>query len=296
MVKNKERMMDHIILQMLEEYKCETTQDYENALKEIMQEVALLGLWRAKFYEHALFYGGTALRILYGLPRFSEDLDFSLLKPQKKFDLSEYNQAVKKELEGFGFSVEILGKEKNIETAIDSAFIKAESKIHMLKIKAPDEIIERIQGNQILKIKLEVDTNPPGDHDIEVKDLFQPIPFQVKTMPLSDLFAGKIHAILARSWGKRVKGRDFYDYLWYIGLKTPLHLKHLSARLVQSGHVKKNLSEKDFRALLATKFKEFDVEKAKADVKPFLSSREKESLSLWGNDYFLKSMGKIKII
>src|SRR3989338_775093 len=204
--------MEHIILQMLDEYECESTGDYENALKEIIQEIALLWLWRSKFFEHALFYGGTSLRILYQLPRFSEDLDFSLLKPNNKFNLLPYYQAIQKELEAFGFQAEVEKKEK-IDPTIESAFIKAGTKNHLIKIQAPKEIIARIQSNQVLKIKVEVDTNPPGDHEIEVKDLFRPIPFQVKTMPLPDLFAGKIHAVLARKWGKRVKGRDFFDYL-----------------------------------------------------------------------------------
>jgi predicted nucleotidyltransferase component of viral defense system len=288
--------MDHIILQMLDEYKCETALDYENALKEIMQEVALLGLWRAKFYEHALFYGGTALRILYGLPRFSEDLDFSLLAPNHKFDLNEYHKAVKSELEAFGFKVDIANKDKNIETQVESAFIKAETKIHFLKIQAPNEIIDRIQGTQNLKIKLEVDTNPPLDHGIEVKDLFRPIPFQVKTMPLSDLFAGKMHAVLARSWGKRVKGRDFYDYLWYLRMKTPLNLKHLETRLEQSGHIQNKLTPEYFKNILKIKFLELDVEKAKQDVRPFLNERENQSMSLWSQDYFVKSIERITFI
>jgi predicted nucleotidyltransferase component of viral defense system len=288
--------MDHVILQMLEEYKCETALDYENALKEIMQEVALLGLWRAKFYEHALFYGGTALRILYGLPRFSEDLDFSLLAPNSKFDLSEYHKAVQNELEAFGFKVDIANKDKNIETQVESAFIKAETKIHFLKIQAPNEIVDRIQGTQSLKIKLEVDTNPPLDHGIEVKDLFRPIPFQVKTMPMSDLFAGKMHAVLARSWGKRVKGRDFYDYLWYLRMKTPLNLKHLETRLEQSGHLQNKLTPDYFKNILKIKFLELDIEKAKMDVRPFLNERENQAMSLWNQDYFVKSIERISFI
>ncbi len=288
--------MDNAILQMLAEYKCKSTQDYENALKVIMQEIALLGLWRAKFYEHALFYGGTALRILYGLPRFSEDLDFSLLKPDPKFNLNSFHRAITEELEAFGFEVEVQAKVKTAESALESAFIKAETKVHLLKIKSPESITSRMQGGQSLKIKLEVDTQPPGHHGIEVMDLMRPLPFQVKTMPLPDLFAGKIHAVLARAWGNRVKGRDFYDYLWYLGRNTPVSLKHLEARLVQSGHLEGELTEKKFRQMLKEKFESFDIIKAKADVAPFLSQRELASLELWSQDYFIKTVERIYAI
>jgi predicted nucleotidyltransferase component of viral defense system len=289
--------VDSVVLQMIEEYECKTSSDYENALKEIMQEIALLGLWRAKFYEHALFYGGTALRILHKLPRFSEDLDFSLLAPNDKFDLKEYHEAIKAELESFGFMVEVEAKEKTDISQVESAFIKASTRVHLMKISAPAEINQRIQGNQLLKIKVELDTNPPGDHDVEVIDLYRPIPFQVKTMPLSDLFAGKVHAVLARKWKSRAKGRDFYDYIWYLGKNTSLHLKHLEARLIQSGHLDKGevLTDEKCRAMLRERFSVLDIAQAKADVSPFLNSREKQSLDLWSQEYFIKSIDRLKI-
>ena len=287
--------MDNAVLQMLAEYKCQSTQDYENALKEIMQEIALLGLWRARFYEHALFYGGTALRILYGLPRFSEDLDFSLLKANPAFNLSAYHKAISEELEAFGFEVEVQTKVKTTESAVESDFIKAETKVHLLKIKSPSSIASRIQGGQSLKIKIEVDTQPPGDHGIEVIDLMRPLPFQVKTMPLPDLFAGKLHAVLARAWGNRVKGRDFYDYLWYLGRKTPVNLKHLEARLIQSGHHQGELTPETFSQMLQDKFTSLDIKKAKADVAPFLNARELATLELWGQDYFLKTIERLEM-
>jgi len=281
---------------MLEDYSCKTAGDYENALKEIMQEIALLGLWRAKFYEHALFYGGSALRILYGLPRFSEDLDFSLLAKSKSFDLTDYHNAIQAELESFGFKVKIESKEKNATSQIESAFIKASTRIHFIKIAVPEAIAEHTHTNQMLKIKLEVDTNPPGGHGIEVIDIFRPIPFQVKTMPLTDLFAGKIHAVLARQWEERVKGRDFFDYLWYLGKQVPLNLHHLEKRLVQSGHwnKKEKLTQAKCIDLLTKRFNELNFEKAKADVYSFLGARERDSLALWTNSYFFKSIKQIQ--
>lgn len=286
--------MNNIILDMLESYKCESCDDYENALKEIMQEIALLGLWRAKFFEHALFYGGTALRILYKLPRFSEDLDFSLLSRKDDFDLVPYYQAIKAELESFGFKVEITPKKKNIESQIESAFIKASTKIHLMKVSVPQEISTKVQVNQVLKIKVELDTRPPGDFEIEVKDLLRPIPFQVKTMPMHDLFAGKCHACLARGWKGRVKGRDFYDYLWYLRKKVSVNVRHLQARLMQSGHwdlaTDGELTLEKVKKLFVKKFEGLDMVKAKADVFVYLDERERQALELWSKDFFIGSL------
>ncbi|MBZ0187582.1 MAG: nucleotidyl transferase AbiEii/AbiGii toxin family protein, partial [Candidatus Obscuribacterales bacterium] len=173
--------MNPAILSMLERYKCVTIQDYANALKEIMQEIALLGLWRSKFFEHAAFYGGTALRILYGLDRFSEDLDFSLLEPQSDFNLKTYIAAVESELISMGFRVTVEEREKNVSTAIESAFIKADTKEHLIKITVPETIADRVQKNKVMKVRFEVDTDPPGGFNTEVKILLQPIPFSVNT-------------------------------------------------------------------------------------------------------------------
>ncbi len=288
--------MDNIILQMLEKYACRSASDYENGLKEIMQEITLLGLWRAKFYEHALFYGGSSLRILYGLARFSEDLDFSLLAPNPDFNLSKYHAAIVAELTGFGFDVEIQTKNKLVYSQIDSAFIKAGTKINFIRVRVPETLLTHVHSNQNMKIKIEIDLDPPGNHCVEVRDLFRPIPFQVKTMPIADLFAGKLHALLARSWNTRVKGRDYYDYLWYLGRKSAVNLRHLETRLLQSGHLDGPLTTVLFKEILTRKFKEVNIENAKMDVIPFLKDREKDSLDLWSNDYFTKTVDTIQCL
>src|SRR5579862_5391578 len=227
-------LMHSAIKTMLGRYKCHSEQDYINALKEIFQEIALLGLWRSKFYEKAAFYGGTALRILYGLDRFSEDLDFTLLQTDKHFDLAPYNQAIVDELNGFGFQVSVETKIKNIESNIESAFIKATTKKQLIVIEADSEIIQRIHHMNTIKIKMEVDINPPGSMSTEVKNILLPIPFSVKTLTQADLFAGKLHATLCRPWQTRVKGRDWYDLVWYIARSIPVNLHHLRDRLIQS--------------------------------------------------------------
>ncbi len=280
---------------MLERYKCETRVDYENALKEIIQEVALLGLWRAKFFEHAAFYGGTALRILYRLDRFSEDMDFSLLNSNDEFKLRPYLKAIEDELNYMDFHVEITEKAKNIDTPIESAFIKANTVEHLLKIKVPEEISERVGRNDKLIIKLEIDTDPPGSFETEAKLLLLPTPFSVITYQQPDLFAGKIHAILQRPWKSgRIKGRDYYDFVWYVARNIPVRLNHLEQRLRQSGSWSSGraLKESDLRNLLEEKFSTVDFELAKRDVLPFI--KDPSAVALWNKEFFLSLLDLIK--
>jgi predicted nucleotidyltransferase component of viral defense system len=286
--------MNPAIASMLQKYNCESRQDYENALKEIIQEIALLGLWRAKFFEHAAFYGGTALRILYGLNRFSEGIDFSLIKPRNDFQLSQYLDAIATELNGLEFNVEVSQKKAD---AINSAFIKADTKEHLLKIDVPEEIAERVNRREQLKIKLEIDTDPPGGFETEAKTLLQPIPFSVRTYKPPDLFAGKLHAILQRAWQSgRIKGRDYYDFVWYIAQGTPVRLSHLQERLRQTGGwpEDKQLSQTDLVILLKEKFKSVDFKSAKDDVVRFI--KDPASLDLWSPQFFVSLLPKLKTI
>jgi predicted nucleotidyltransferase component of viral defense system len=285
--------MNPAILTMLERYKPVTANDYEHALKEIMQEIALLGLWRAKFFEHAAFYGGTALRILYGLDRFSEDLDFSLLNTQRNFGLEPYLKAIESELNGLGFSVTVSRRSKTIATAVESAFIKAGTKEHLLKIKVPEPVADRAHIDASMNIKVELDTDPPGGFETEARTLLQPIPFSVNTFTQPDLFAGKLHAILQRSWKSRVKGRDYYDFVWYIARDVPVHLSHLEQRLRQSGGWigKKPLQHADLLKLLEKKFAEVNVEAAKRDVLPFL--RDPAAVALWSQEFFTSLLPRL---
>lgn len=303
--------MNPAILSMLGRYQCKTTGDFENALLEIMQEIALLGLWRAKFFEHAAFYGGTALRILYGLDRFSEDLDFSLLKHQTKFNLAPYLKAIEAELNGLGFQVQVIERQKGEHkaSAIESAFIKAGTKEHLLKIQVPDAIAGRIQKNTLLTIKIEVDTNPPGGFLTEAKTLLQPIPFAINTYQQPDLFAGKLHAILQRNWKNRVKGRDYYDFVWYVARNVPVRLSHLEMRLRQTHawpvreaaggdtHARATnikLQSSDLLKLLKQQFSDIDITAAKKDVIPFL--RDTAAVDLWSRDFFDSLLAKMQFV
>ena len=228
--------MNTALQALLDRYEPRTLADYENALKEVVQELALLGLWRAKFYEHAAFYGGTALRIFHGLPRFSEDMDFSLLAPDEGFDLDPYLEAIRRELASFGFSFRVERRSKRVSTAIESAFIKDGTRVNLAHVGMPDYLLERLPRLQQIRIRLDVDTDPPPLARYDVLTLLTPIPFQVRLFDLPCLFAGKLHALLCRDWMMRVKGRDFYDFVWYLGRRIRCDVRHLQARMEQTGH------------------------------------------------------------
>ncbi|MBN1684008.1 MAG: nucleotidyl transferase AbiEii/AbiGii toxin family protein [Gammaproteobacteria bacterium] len=288
--------MNDAVKVMLAKYRCKSISDYENALKEIMQEIALLGLWRSKFFEKAAFYGGTALRILYGLDRFSEDLDFSLMKPKLDFDLSKYNLAIQMELNSFGFETSVEKKQKNQMSNIKSACIKANTKEQMIYIKVPKTQIKKLHHQQVLKIKMEVDTNPPKDFETEVKILLNPIPFSVNTFQLPDLFATKIHAILCRNWQNRVKGRDWYDLVWYLSRDIPIRLRHLKARLIKSRLFAKDdlLTSSCIIDLLDKKIQKINFKNAKHDVMPFIKNQDR--LALWSTSFFKDILSRIKFV
>lgn len=274
------------VRQMIEKYGCKNTGEYKNALKEVIQEVALCGLSRGGFFKKAAFYGGTALRIFYGLDRFSEDMDFSLLSPDRNFQIDTYFSYLKEELLANGFELSVERKEKASESDVQSAFIKGGTLTHLLKIMPVSEKILGVADTELIKIKFEIDTNPPDKATFETKYALLPIPYAVQLYDEGSLFAGKIHAVLCRSWKTRVKGRDFYDYLWYLARGTKVNLLHLQKRLEQSGkwnHDDK-LTVSDLKTLLFERFGAVNFESAKQDVLPFIQDISK--LALWGKDFF----------
>lgn len=287
--------MHHAIDDMLSKYDCNTVADYRNALKEIIQEIALLGLYRAKFFDKAAFYGGTALRIVYGLDRFSEDIDFSLIQKDEHFTVLPYCKFVQDELSAFGFEVEVTSKQKRIQSNIESAFIKTGTHIHLVKVGVQKEFVDVVPSNELLKVKLEVDIIPPGEFDTEVKYQLNPIPYHVRMMKLPFLFAGKVHALTCRPWaGTRIKGRDLYDYMWFIAKDVPLHIQHLEDRMKQTGHIpnEKKLTPEGVKKLLLDKFALIDYKQATDDVMPFIKNSEK--IKLWSESFF-KSITEEKL-
>ena len=285
--------MHEAISNMLERYECRTRDDYTNALREILQDVALLGLWRSKFFEHAAFYGGTALRLLYGLDRYSEDLDFSLLKTDDTFSLGTYGEALCREISSFGFDVDFEDRKKARNSAIESAFLKANTYKQLVVIGVTEELLRDLHPAKNLKIRLEVDTDPPGDFETETRYVLQPVPFPVRTYRLPDLFAGKLHAILCRKWRTRVKGRDWYDLVWHIANYPQVRLTHLESRMRQSGDYTDGevLAPEILQAMLRRAVDDLDVEKARREVAPFI--RDQRALDLWSQEFFAEVITRI---
>lgn len=282
--------MNPAIETMLARYSFASNEDKLRALREILQETALLGLWRGKFFEHAAFYGGTALRVLYGLDRFSEDLDFSFLKPDPEFRLEPYCGFIKDELRAFGFTAELQVKKKAAGGQVKSAFLKADTLEQLLVIGMEGE-----SGLPLIKIKIEIDTDPPLLFKTEARALLNPVAFSVKVFAPSSLFAGKMHALLYRGWKTRVKGRDWYDFVWFAGRRTPVALRHLEQRMRQSGDWDKDgpLTEGAFRELLSRHIDQVNIAQAKEDVVRFLLSPD--AVASWSKDFFHDVASRISV-
>ena len=287
--------MNNIIEQMIGRYEPASLYDRKNAMKEVIQEIVLCGLSRADFFKKAAFYGGTALRVFYGLDRFSEGLDFSLLKPEPVFELSAYFPALKKEAEAFGLRVDISEKEKNKKSNIQSAFLKGNTKEHLLKFYSDESLLSSVPSNEVIKIKFEIDTDPPAYAGFEHRYRLQPAPYEISLYDAPSLFAGKVHAVICRAWQSRVKGRDLYDYVFYLSQGIPVNLRHLNARLVQSGYIGSDLrcTEKYIKDILYDRFADIDYEQAKEDVLPFI--KDSSSLKLWNREFFRQITDGLKI-
>ena len=269
---------------MLSQYKATTTEEKNNALREVMQQVVLAGLSRSDFFEKAAFYGGTCLRLFYDLPRFSEDMDFSLLQANENFDLQNYFPFIRDEFLSMGKSVELSKKEKQKKTNIESAFLKDTSQFYDIKFQTTKQV----------KIKIEVDILPPLNFETENKLLLQPFSFNARCFTLPSLFAGKVHAFLFRNWKIRVKGRDWFDFEWYVQNKIPLDLKHFTARAKQFGDTEGKIKdEKSLKIALAEIIKSVNINAVKSDVMPFL--KNSQNTKIWSEDYFLELVERVNI-
>ncbi len=288
--------MGTIIEQMLKAHKTETLYHKKNAMKEVMQELVLCGLSRGGFFKEAAFYGGTALRIFHGLDRFSEDLDFSLISSNENFNLKEYFPTLEKEVKAYGLNVTISEKKKTKKSQIMSAFLKGNTKEHMLVFYADDARGLNIARNETVKIKFEVDINPPAYAAFEHKYRLLPMPYEVKLYDMPSLFAGKIHAVLCRNWQERVKGRDLYDYVFYLTRKAEVNQKHLRERLLQTGHITKKdaCSLEDIKLMLQNRFDAINYKQAKEDVEPFI--KDSSHLDIWSADFFKQITEDLKIV
>lgn len=279
---------------LIARYNPTTAQDFENALKEIIQEITLAGLARAHFFDKAAFYGGTALRIFHGLPRFSEDLDFTLLSEKSDFSLKTYFNSVTETLKSFGLDVEIEEVDKRKSSDVESAFLKANTRIHFLRIETGKKFANRIQDNKKITVKFEVDTLPPLGFETEVKVLPPPITAAVKVLKPSYLFGGKMHAVLFRKWKSRIKGRDFYDLLWYLGQGIPVNLGYLESKMREgnSWQEARAMNRNDLLQLLEVRFQSIDFKNAAQDVAPFI--KDPDEVMGWSQEMFLAALQQLK--
>ena len=277
-----------IIQERLNTYQCKTYEEEENALKEITQEIALLALSRVSFFKVAEFHGGTALRILYDLQRFSEDLDFALLQPDKQFNFDYYLDKMIKEFYSFGYTIEIKNRSQVDET-VKKAFLKDNSIGKLLSLSYPlhDKNARKI------RIKLEIDTNPPAGASTELKYLDFPLHFSILAKDMPSSFSGKIHALLCRDY---IKGRDWYDFLWYVARKTNINFKLLENSINQNGPwaQQKLTIDKDWLIdHLHKKIKAINWVTAKQDISRFTKPIDKKSLALWSTEFFLDRLEKL---
>lgn len=273
-------MKNEIYYNMLSAYGATTEQERRNAIFEVNQQVILAGLYNGGFFDVAAFYGGTCLRIFHGLQRFSEDMDFSLLAPDDKFDFTKYFQPIIDEFAIVGREVEIKKKDKKGFGKVESAFLKDNTDVYDVSFRTEKSI----------KIKIEVDTQPPLNFKTEQKLLLQPHSFMTRCFTLPDLFAGKMHALVYRGWKNRVKGRDWYDFEWYVRHNVSLDFPHLAERVRQFNN--EEIGREVFMAQLKDRLASANINQVKSDVLPFV--RNPEYLDIWSIDYFLQLADMIK--
>lgn len=281
-------MIVKIIEDRLKTHDLVTAESYDLALNEIFQEIALAALARSGFFKHAAFHGGTCLRILYNLQRFSEDLDFVLKEPILNFSWQNHFQNMLLEFEAYGIQVTVQDRHQN-ET-VKKFFLKENSIGQILVFKEG-----RTGPRKKIKIKFEIDTNPPAGSRFENRYLTFPFAFAVTTQDLPSLFAGKSHALLCRAY---TKGRDWYDFLWYVDKKTTLNFELLSAAIDQNGPwqgQKLNIDKPWYLHEMEKKIKSLDWQKAKDDIARFLRPRDQVSLKVWHEDFFLDQLNKLKL-
>ena len=269
---------------MLAGYTSNDGSSTPNAEQEVCQKIALAGLHRGGFFEHAAFYGGTCLRMFHGLPRFSEDMDFSLVEKRDDVHLENYFDAIREEFHLAGFEIDIVKKEKKTFGRVESAFLKENTETYDIKF----------QTKKMVKVKIELDTDPPLLFNTEQRLLLKPYSFMTRCFILPDLFAGKMHALVYRAWQHRIKGRDWFDFEWYVRNEVPLDFQHLQARIREFSD--QDVSREEFMEQLRSKLSTANIENVKQDVIPYISSNQYRELEIWSNDYFLQLADLLKFV
>jgi predicted nucleotidyltransferase component of viral defense system len=275
-----------LIQKKLEQYKCKTSEDEENALKEITQEVALFALYKSGFFASAAFQGGTCLRIVHGLDRFSEDLDFALYQPNLNFSLSPFLDEAKKTMNTFGYDIQVIGRDK-IENPIQMRFLKDESIKLQLKLRHHFDTKKKIQ------IKVEIDINPPSGAGVVPAFVDFPLDFAIQAHDLPSLFAGKCHALLCRDY---TKGRDWFDFSWYVARNTKPNISMLASALEQTGHLQGQnvvVNQRWLQEQLSARIKHIKWQEAVMDIARFLRPEHQELLGLWSEAFFASKIDKM---
>lgn len=266
--------------EMVEQFHPQNDAERTSVQREVMQKMALAGLNRGGFFDHAAFYGGTCLRIFHGLKRFSEDMDFSLTEKNDQIHIENYFQAIVDEFKTVGMPVEIVKKDKKSFGRVESAFLKEDTEAYDIKF----------QTRKMMKVKIELDTNPPLCFSTEQKLIIQPYSFTVRCFTLPDLYAGKMHALVYRAWQRRIKGRDWYDFEWYVRNRVPLDFKHLQERIREFNGTE--VSKEEFMTTLREKLANTDINLVKQDVMSYIENDRE--LDIWSNEYFLQLADMIK--
>ena len=276
--------MIDLIKTRLAKYKASSPVEEANALKEIVQEIMLFALWKADFFEVAAFQGGTSLRILHGLPRFSEDIDFILLEPDPEFSWQPYLNKLTETCNEFGIEAEALDRNQ-MDRNVRAALIKDNSIANQLNLSFINH-----QSDQKLKIKLEIDCNPPAGSGFDFSFLDFPVDFEVGHQDMSSNFSLKTHALLCCPY---LKGRDWYDFNWYIAQGVSPDLLLLQNALFQYGPWKGEQLEVGREWLvnaLGEKITSINWKDAAEDVERFLKPVEQKSLKLWSEKFYMSKL------
>ena len=282
-----------ILEEMIKQYKPETSEESKAALREILQSIVLVGLSRGGFFNRASFYGGTALRIFYGLNRYSEDLDFTLNKKDENFDFEFYFKSINEVALSYGLKLEFSTKIKKVETPIESAFAKLNTYQTLIKLKVDEKLLKILHKDEVMKVKFEIDCNPSLGFDTEVKWLDLPEFASVSVLDQPSLFAGKIHAILCRSYKNNVKGRDYYDFLFYIRKKIKPNLNYLRNKLIETGKLKEedNFDNNILKDMLIQKIESVDFNQVKNDAQKFIFKHE--NLKYFSKELFIDMIKRL---
>ena len=285
--------MNNVIEQLIQNYNPRNIEDVKNAIKEIIQSIVLIGLSRSNFFSKASFYGGTALRIFYGLNRYSEDLDFTLNAADESFSLTPYVQSIINVAKSYGIDLNVEVKSKKIETPVESAFAKLNTYQAFISFNIDERLTSRLHKDELIKVKFEVDCNPSLGFNVESKWITEPELASINVLDIESLFSGKLHAILCRNYKNRVKGRDFYDFIFYINKKVKPNLNYLKNKLIES-----NILDKDavftidiLKEMLIQRFNQIDFKQVRDDAQKFVMKNE--DLSLYCKELFIDCVNKM---